>query len=802
MDADFSFVMEEASSALSGMSIAAPASVGGSADFDEAEVSLMAGSMAGSVASADEVLSPSFADTPAACPSGGGSRWTPAAPVEDRGLSPAGSRISSGCASPRAWEDPPQGRVEFSPPLASTPAANMSGSGTGLTPSAPSGADGVSPATSGAGSVSSLPWAREDQPQSQYGLSPPLGFTPRVGPSGSMTGRTPSAHVGAGGASAAANTFGSASSSRRANEERSQYQDGDFGSELVGDSEIEGGIDCAGVDSLDEGRAAAGGSGVQSPAPSPHVGLKRVRGSGGPAWPGHPKNRPVSPERRASNWETRRSGWKALADEVPNPRNPDDLEAAKNRGERTGKVQIDRAQVQRWIPRLAAALPTYALAAVLGMSAERLDRMEFREAAKELFKVAIDRGWHHDRVREGAHALEALFADLDSQEIDHRGRPEGFDVTHHLRTFARDQQDRHRARKLVFSASAAGGHLAAPAGVGATRLGKREQSGFYCGQNRIRGLKWVQKECAVELHLDPKWHPGWAVGSIARPPPVPSPPFTLGVLVALELFCVDPASHPVLAHIAAGMLLCSYGCMRFAQAQYCWVTCVRDNDIFEGYVGRDKNADPARAQSRPFWGSVNGLVTGDKWFRFWLASLSEVQECDFVFQDFRSSNGLAAGALFTNGKPRWLAAPLEDQRLIKLVREVLCAIGLTEEQALAFGQHSARHFLPEALKFRREEEPMRNEVGRWSMSVAQQPIMRPTTYANRSHRAQAAAMADLYARCGDTERVVVVLRRTFEALRTAVSLLGGGAGRVSNVPLQGGWDKIPLFVKNGDAFDV
>ena len=696
MDADFSFVMEEASSALSGMSIAAPASVGGSADVDEAEVSLMAGSMAGSVASADEVLSPSFADTPAACPSGGGSRWTPAAPMEDRGLSSAGSRISSGCASPRAWEDPPQSRVEFSPPLASMPAANMSGSGTGLTPSAPSGADGMSPATSGAGSVSSLPWAREDQPQSQYGLSPPLVFTPRVGPSGSMTGRTPSAHVGAGGASAAANTFGSASSSRRANEERSQYQDGDFGSELVGDSEIEGGIDCAGVDSLDEGRAAAGGSGVQSPAPSPHVGLKRVRGSGGPAWPGHPKNRPVSPERRASNWETRRSGWKALADEVPNPRNPDDLEAAKNRGERTGKVQIDRAQVQRWIPRLAAALPTYALAAVLGMSAERLDRMEFREAAKELFKVAIDRGWHHDRVREGAHALEALFADLDSQEIDHRGRPEGFDVTHHLRTFARDQQDRHRARKLVFSAS----------------------------------------------------------------------------------------------------------CMRFAQAQYCWVTCVRDNDIFEGYVGRDKNADPARAQSRPFWGSVNGLVTGDKWFRFWLASLSEVQECDFVFQDFRSSNGLAAGALFTNGKPRWLAAPLEDQRLIKLVREVLCAIGLTEEQALAFGQHSARHFLPEALKFRREEEPMRNEVGRWSMSVAQQPIMRPTTYANRSHRAQAAAMADLYARCGDTERVVVVLRRTFEALRTAVSLLGGGAGRVSNVPLQGGWDKIPLFVKNGDAFDV
>jgi len=62
-------------------------------------------------------------------------------------------------------------------------------------------------------------------------------------------------------------------------------------------------------------------------------------------------------------------------------------------------------------------------------------------------------------------------------------------------------------------------------------------------------------------------------------------------------------------------------------------------------------------------------------------------------------------------------------------------------------------------------------------------------------------MADLYARCGDTERVVVILRRTLAAMRTAISLLGGVVGGVSHVPLWGGWQAIPAFVRNGDIFD-
>jgi len=103
-----------------------------------------------------------------------------------------------------------------------------------------------------------------------------------------------------------------------------------------------------------------------------------------------------------------------------------------------------------------------------------------------------------------------------------------------------------------------------------------------------------------------------------------------------------------------------------------------------------------------------------------------VPNCTFVFQDFVSSGGSCAGAVLNQrGEQRWTAAPLDSKRLMKCVQEVIMkACKFTQAQAAAYGMHSARHTLAEVAKWG-VEGSCRNEIGRWSSSVAQLPSLRP-----------------------------------------------------------------------------
>ena len=99
-------------------------------------------------------------------------------------------------------------------------------------------------------------------------------------------------------------------------------------------------------------------------------------------------------------------------------------------------------------------------------------------------------------------------------------------------------------------------------------------------------------------------------------------------------------------------------------------------------------------------------------------------------------------------------------RLISAVREVLVSVcGLTVEQAKAFGQHSARHFLPEVAKVSKEPGTCACEVGRWSGSVTKRNEARPTPddLLDR-HSTDVRRMPDLYAQ-DVAARPMVVMRR-------------------------------------------
>ena len=138
-------------------------------------------------------------------------------------------------------------------------------------------------------------------------------------------------------------------------------------------------------------------------------------------------------------------------------------------------------------------------------------------------------------------------------------------------------------------------------------------------------------------------------------------------------------------------------------------------------------------------------------------------------------------------------------RLISAVREVLVSVcGLTVEQAKAFGQHSARHFLPEAAKVSKEPGTCACEVGRWSGPVANRNEARPTRDdLLDQHSTRVRRMPDLYAQDNVAARPMVVMRRLRSRLVSAVATLGGPQG----CPLWGGWDALPQFQPAGDVFD-
>ena len=131
-------------------------------------------------------------------------------------------------------------------------------------------------------------------------------------------------------------------------------------------------------------------------------------------------------------------------------------------------------------------------------------------------------------------------------------------------------------------------------------------------------------------------------------------------------------------------------------------------------------------------------------------------------------------------------------------RGLVSVCGLSVEEAKALGQHSARHFLPEAAKISKEPSTCACQVGRWIGSVSKLHEARPTCddLLDR-HSTRVRRIPDLYAQANTAARPMVVMRCLRSRMVSAVAAMGGAQA----FPLWGGWDALPQFQPVGDAFD-
>ena len=522
----------------------------------------------------------------------------------------------------------------------------------------------------------------------------------------------------------------------------------------------------------------------------------------------------------AANPEARAARWNQVKDLPCGP----SLMDKRRRRDEGGSLTLDEVtrnpELDRWVHRLMQVLPEEYLAKTAGFQdVASMARESESEVHLRLMHLAKGKKfkWSPDRVREASFTLGALYAYLDLNEVEHDFvHIAAADINDFLGDFVREQNRKRADRRAKFdqAAGTSGHSVGAPA---ERDQGKKPQTGWSSGLNRKRALAWLANgrngiglPFAMELVPDPQ-----AEAAVLRQRPAASPAFTLPMIVLLELFCINPSTPPVMAHVAAGILFCTFCCMRTEQAQNQWISGLVQLDVVEdglndrfirGFCRREKNPDPSRHEPVPYWGTLSGLVSGTRWFQVWWEVIGKVPQCSFVFQDFRTvdvrgqdSEGTPSQAVYdSQGEPEWLAAPIPPgERLINCIREVVQeACGLSKEEAALYGQQSARHVYPMVSYNADEEGWARNEIGRWSQSIAKLRDLRPTTAELTWHRTQVQTLADVYGAEARPLRVMQILRRTHEVAVKAVASWGGVVdGHFPLRPVSGdSWHHLPNVV--------
>ena len=157
--------------------------------------------------------------------------------------------------------------------------------------------------------------------------------------------------------------------------------------------------------------------------------------------------------------------------------------------------------------------------------------------------------------------------------------------------------------------------------------------------------------------------------------PVSAQPFSPDAIQKLEAYATKMDNPPEKAHVAEGIVFCILCCLRMSQSQDCWLTEIIGGKFLRGFVAKDKNPNPMRQVSRPFFGILYGL-RGRAWFDVWWSRISQTKKGRFVFEDFFRSR---------QGNLTWLAAPMSYRKLLRLMRQVLVDANVCKKtQSLGF----------------------------------------------------------------------------------------------------------------------
>ncbi len=210
--------------------------------------------------------------------------------------------------------------------------------------------------------------------------------------------------------------------------------------------------------------------------------------------------------------------------------------------------------------------------------------------------------------------------------------------------------------------------------------------------------------------------------------------------------------------------------LRICQTQDSWITGIKDGQFIQGVVFKDKNPNPTKQCNRPFFGVLFNLC-GRGWFDTWWIRTSQQVVGLFVFEDYRVNGNVVV---------EWLGCPMGYRCLLALMRLILEEAGAcTKRETQGYTMHSARHTLPLIARIRGESAADRQEIGRWSMSAAQDPTMHPLQSVMKKHNVTTDVLPDRYAQSVPAQAVFNVMERQVATKSAARKVyLGTRRGRV------------------------
>ncbi len=422
------------------------------------------------------------------------------------------------------------------------------------------------------------------------------------------------------------------------------------------------------------------------------------------------------------------------------PQVPDQDFLAKNAA--TGGVSVSQERqrlvdFENELDQVFTQLPKYALAALTaGGDMHIFDVTPISQFFEGLQERAAEKRWSAVRMHGALLTIRQLFDFMKGRndQMVVEGQVSGVVVTRFLQNFKVVSQQKARKRKVDAVEERQERENECPniPVIPAQRESVQHQTMVFSGQRKKNALYWAQMHLLVHLGMaDAFLHVGNAGEGVpggARNPKS-AQPFTPFHPEKLEQFSCVVDTPPEMTHIAAGLVFCIL----------CYLP-----------------PNPTKQCSRPFFGVLFGLC-GRGWFDTWWIRASQQVTGRFVFEDYRV-NG--------NDVVEWLGCPMGYRRLLALMRLVLEEAGAcTKWEAQGYTMHSARHTLPLIARLRGESAADRQEIGRWSMSAAQDPTMRPLQSVMKKHNVSAAVLPGRYAQSVPAQAVFNVMERQVAVMR-------------------------------------
>ena len=462
---------------------------------------------------------------------------------------------------------------------------------------------------------------------------------------------------------------------------------------------------------------------------------------------------------------------------------PDPLRAAQAQGKRlrTTCFIIDRLVAAT--NRLAKSIPEDWL----------IDMMEEKKEDYLLLEPEAVLRWLHNEAMEGFWNTAEIIAfiaaigyisrwlserDLTEGEID-LGQVPIWRITECLREYRNEKRIAFATRNAARAAAQAGEEQSeAPETANHT--------GASSGQYFLRGLKFGRKFLKSPIKSENIKLSNCLDGG-QKQPPRPATSTSLFIIMALEALLKKGGVGVVQRHLAAAYLFLCYACMRCKQSTDCWITGIMGDEFVEGFVACEKNPKRGKRLPRPWWAPLYGATNSRLWLDTLLETLKDVKDDCYIFRGFFSPDGSVLNASSLAPGPLQCGAQLAGamQQILQL------ACGWTVGQSVGYSEHSPRHFLNEVARARGEPAACRQEIGRWSFSVAQMACMRPISGAVRAHMAALRAMPDRYSQEAEKMRPMTILRRQMDAVRKLVAQMG------SDIPEHEGWHLLEHFVVVG-----